>query len=120
MTSMSMNMRHRGPGRLAAPAVLGLLFLVPASSPVAEDLSRFEVQRAHMMLNIIRKDLEKYYYDEGLHGIQPEDAFKRASERIDQACGIDPLDEVGVDRDVESLVNSRPVVQPRQELVHLP
>jgi C-terminal processing protease CtpA/Prc len=91
MTSTSMDMRRRGPGRLAAPAVLGLLLLAPASSAVAEGLSRFEVQRAHMMLNIIRKDLEKYYYDEGLHGIQLEDAFKRASDRIDQAKSVSQL-----------------------------
>src|SRR5437899_6159195 len=91
MISTSLDRYRRGPGGPAAPAVLGLLLLAPAAPAFADELSRFEVQRAHMMLNIIRKDLEKYYYDERFHGIALEDAFKRASDRIDQAKSVSQL-----------------------------
>jgi C-terminal processing protease CtpA/Prc len=73
---------------MGARALVAVVFCAHASQVFAEDLSRFEVQRAHMMLNVIRKDVDKYYYDEGFHGIQLDEAFQRASDRIDQAKSI--------------------------------
>ena len=71
--------------------LVAVVLCVLSPPALAEDLSRFEVQRAHMMLNIIKKDLAKYYYDEGFHGIQLDESFQRASDRVDQAKSISQL-----------------------------
>jgi len=44
-----------------------------------------------MMLAIIRKDLEKYYYDEGFHGVKLDEVFKTSSDRIEQAQSLSRL-----------------------------
>lgn len=72
-----------------AVIMLGCVASVPAAFP--EELSRFERDRARMMLNIIKKDLLKYYYDESFHGLQLDDAFGAANEKIDQAKSVSQL-----------------------------
>ncbi len=44
-----------------------------------------------MMLGIIRKDLDKYYYDESFHGVKLDEVFKEASGKIDQAQSLSRL-----------------------------
>jgi C-terminal processing protease CtpA/Prc len=83
--------RARSVASKGAGALVAVLCGAWASTALAEDLSRFEVQRAHMMLNIIKKDVDKYYYDEGFHGIQLDQAFQRASDRVDQAKSISQM-----------------------------
>src|SRR6266705_560371 len=62
-----------------------------ASPAPADDLSRFEKERGRMMLGIIRKDLEKYYYDQGFHGVNLDESFKAAGDKIDQAQSLSRL-----------------------------
>ncbi len=104
---------------LVALACVSLVLLAALSPVFPDDLSRFEVQRAHMMLNIIRKDLEKYYYDEEFHGIQLEDAFKRASDKIDQAKSVSQL-FAGISRPLLELNDSHTFFIPpgRSSVVH--
>src|SRR5437899_480505 len=75
----------------AALTVLGLIFVACSSPAFPQELSRFEVQRAHMMLKIIRKDLDKYYYDERFHGVRLDESFQAAHEKIDLAHSLSRL-----------------------------
>jgi len=75
----------------AALTVLGLVFVAYSSPAFAQELSRFEIQRAHMMLKIIRKDLDKYYYDQTFHGVPVDEKFKAANEKIDLAHSLSRL-----------------------------
>ncbi|OLE67375.1 MAG: hypothetical protein AUG09_02775 [Acidobacteria bacterium 13_1_20CM_2_68_7] len=67
------------------------LCLTPVSPAHSDDLSRFEKERGRMMLGIIRKDLDKYYYDESFHGVKLDEVFKEASGKIDQAQSLSRL-----------------------------
>ena len=63
---------------LSAPAAPGK----PAAPPA---LSKYERDRAKMMLKVVRDDLEKYYYDPTFRGLDIDRAFKSAAESIDEA-----------------------------------
>src|SRR2546425_5244348 len=67
------------------------LCLTPVSPAHSDDLSRFEKERGRMMLGIIRKDLDKYYYDESFHGVKLDEVFKEASGKIDLAHSLSRL-----------------------------
>lgn len=69
--------------------VLGCFASVSAAFP--EELSRFERDRARRMLNIIKKDLLKYYNDENFRGLQLDETFGAVSEKIDQAKSVSQL-----------------------------
>src|SRR5881296_408075 len=72
--------RPRRPSLPTACAALAFVVCVAVAGPaLADDLSRFERERAHMMLNIIKKDLIKYYYDPDFHGLHLDDSFDSAS-----------------------------------------
>lgn len=73
---------------IAAIVCAGLVGTTPVCP---EELSRFERERARMMLNIVRKDLDKYYYDDTFHGLKLDEAFKVALERIEQAKSVSQL-----------------------------
>src|SRR5262245_2793720 len=75
---------------LSAAAVV-LLSVAWTSEAPGQEVTKFERDRARMMLNIIRKDLMKYYYDEAFHGLSLDDAFNTANERIDQAKSVSQL-----------------------------
>ncbi|HKB08788.1 MAG TPA: S41 family peptidase [Candidatus Polarisedimenticolia bacterium] len=55
----------------------------PAAYPA--EPTKFERDRARMMLNVIKKDLIKYYYDETFHGRNLEEIFQASMSRIDKA-----------------------------------
>lgn len=57
----------------------------------AVDLSRFERERARMMLNVVRNDLLDHYYDEGFHGVDLDEAFRKGNEKIDRAQSTSQL-----------------------------
>ena len=50
-----------------------------------------ERQNARDMLSTIRSDLEKYYYDPNYHGINLDERFKAANEKVDQAASLAQL-----------------------------
>ena len=56
-----------------------------AAPTAAPALTRYERDRAKMMLRIVRDDLEKYYYDPTFRGLDVDRAFKSAAESIDEA-----------------------------------
>lgn len=50
--------------------------------------SGFEKERGRMMLNTIKDDLKKNYYDPNFHGMDLDGRFKTANEKIDQAQSL--------------------------------
>jgi carboxyl-terminal processing protease len=57
----------------------------PAKPAAPATLTKFERERGRMILNIVRADVEKYYYDPTFHGLDLDRLFKSASESIDAA-----------------------------------
>src|ERR1044072_3843959 len=77
---------------LRAPLVLALmlLVLVQIASPRAfgqasPPPSSMDRERARAMLSTIKSDLQKYYYDPTYHGMNLDERFKTAEEKIKQA-----------------------------------
>jgi C-terminal processing protease CtpA/Prc len=56
-----------------------------ASTAAAQSLSSFEKQRALSMLDQVRDDIKKNYYDPQFHGVDMDTTFKAASEKIKNA-----------------------------------
>ena len=77
--------------RWLSAAAVALLTAAWTSEAPGQEVSKFERDRARMMLNIIKKDLMKFYYDESFHGLSLDDAFNTANERIDQAKSVSQL-----------------------------
>jgi len=48
-------------------------------------ITKFERERARMMLNAIEADLRKYYYDATYHGLDIDRLFKSTNEALDEA-----------------------------------
>src|SRR6266478_1013601 len=73
----------------AASCVL-LIVSAAASFPVwaQQPPSKFEIERGRTMLNDIRSDLKKNYYDPGFRGVDIESRFKEADDRIRQATSM--------------------------------
>jgi len=55
------------------------------AAPGPATITKFERERGRMILNIVRADVEKYYYDTTFHGFDLDRLFKSASEAIDEA-----------------------------------
>lgn len=51
-------------------------------------VSSFDRERGRMMLNTIKDDLKKNYYDPGFHGVDVEARFKEADEKIKKAISL--------------------------------
>ncbi len=51
-------------------------------------VSSFDRERGRMMLNTIKDDLKKNYYDPGFHGVDVEARFKEADEKIKKASNL--------------------------------
>lgn len=60
-------------------------FLVPSGIAFGQDLSDFERKQARAMLNVVKDDLVKYYYDPAYHGLSLDDVFNAAGAAIDEA-----------------------------------
>lgn len=83
-------MRPSGPSvRILPPVALTVLVALGGASPLLpEQLSRFERERARMMLKIVKADIDKFYYDPAYRGIDLDSVFGAAGEKIDQAASI--------------------------------
>jgi carboxyl-terminal processing protease len=70
---------------------IAIIFLLPAtqftSSVFAQNMG-YERDRGRNMLEVIKKDIEKNYYDPNFHGIDIETRFKTADEKIKQATSL--------------------------------
>jgi C-terminal processing protease CtpA/Prc len=64
-----------------------------ASSSVSaqQPPSKFEIERAHTMLGVIKEDLKKNYYDPTYHGMDLETSFKTADEKLKTATSVGQL-----------------------------
>jgi carboxyl-terminal processing protease len=76
---------------LALATLLDVRPASPATSPAPKELTKFERDRARMMLKMLRDDLERFYYDPKFRGLDLDASFKIASERINQAASVSQL-----------------------------
>ena len=53
-----------------------------------EAVSNFDRERGRTMLNIIKGDLKKHYYDPTFHGVDVDARFKEADEKIKRATNL--------------------------------
>jgi carboxyl-terminal processing protease len=76
---------------LAAAAALCWLALACADAARAQGLAPFDRDNARAMLDAVREDLRKNYYDPSLRGMDVEARFRAAEERLKQAQTRDQL-----------------------------
>jgi carboxyl-terminal processing protease len=71
----------------AACVALAILFAFGATAPpsAAQAFRDDDRARGRTMLDLIKKDVLKHYYDPAYHGVDVEARFKAASDRIQQA-----------------------------------
>ena len=65
--------------------LIGLMIwpsLCPSGSPGGQTLSSLDRERARGMLNVIKGDLKKNYYDPAMHGMDLDARFKAADEKM--------------------------------------
>ena len=78
--------RHFFRVRVAAfAAMMCLSLIVAAQSASAQGINSEDRSRGHLMLDAMKDDIKRYYYDPGFHGIDVEARFKQAHELIKQA-----------------------------------
>ena len=67
-----------------------LLILLPGGTSVFGQSapSGFDKDRARTMLNVIKSDLKKHYYDPNFHGMDVDARFKQAEEKIKNATSL--------------------------------
>src|ERR1041385_3950189 len=56
-----------------------------ASATVGQSLSSYDREAGRQMLQMVRLDIEKHYYDPSFHGIDLQERFSQADERIKNA-----------------------------------
>jgi carboxyl-terminal processing protease len=81
VSTMNKYIRNRFIKGLAMAPALGLLVVASATAQTIG----FERERGRQMLNVIKADIKKNYYDPTLHGIDIDARFKAADEKIKQA-----------------------------------
>src|SRR5688572_2229837 len=64
---------------------VALALAVTATSASAQAFRDDDRARGRTMLDLIKKDVLKHYYDPAYHGVDVEERFKAASDRIQQA-----------------------------------
>lgn len=79
---------------LACYPALVMTLMAMMSNPVVltasgqQTVSNFDRDRGHIMLNSIKNDLKKNYYDPSFHGVDVEARFKEADEKIKRATTL--------------------------------
>lgn len=71
----------------APPVLLSVGLLIPANSN-SQDVSNFERERGRMMLDMVKTEIKKNYYDPGFHGMDLDARFKAADEKIRSAASL--------------------------------
>jgi C-terminal processing protease CtpA/Prc len=78
--------------RRSAFAFVALLFVAGLAPQAlllrAQSLDRIERERAQTMLNVLKNELKKNYYDPNFHGMDVDARFKAAEEKIKQATSL--------------------------------
>jgi C-terminal processing protease CtpA/Prc len=71
---------------LMLTTALCLLAIAGWSAPArAQSMSSFDRERFRQMLDVLKSDIKKNYYDANFHGINLDEHFKQADEKIKQA-----------------------------------
>lgn len=70
---------------LLAAATVPLIAMIGAR---AQELRSVDRTRGQTMLKVIKKDLQKYYYDPTFHGLDLDECFLKAEQDIDQATSL--------------------------------
>jgi C-terminal processing protease CtpA/Prc len=73
---------------LTFPAILCLLAFSALSYVQAQTLSSTDRERGRVMLNIIKEDIRKHYYDPNFHGVDLDARFRAAEEKIKTATSL--------------------------------
>lgn len=68
-----------------APAALALFVVLAVPCAMAQELSKNERSRGHLMLRNIQNEVRKNYYDPKFHGIDLDARFAAADKKIDEA-----------------------------------
>jgi carboxyl-terminal processing protease len=82
---------HSGRRPLVRPGVVGTLvlsMLAAAAIVFAQGLKDTDRTRGRLMLRVVKKDIAKYYYDPGFHGVDLEARFAKAEEDLEQATSV--------------------------------
>jgi C-terminal processing protease CtpA/Prc len=66
-------------------ALAGLTAMVPFHPASAQAVGSFDRDRGRVMLNTLKSEIKKNYYDPAFHGIDLEARFKKAENQIDHA-----------------------------------
>lgn len=83
--------RFPRPPAFLLPALLTALLLPLAAARPAraqQSLSSFDRGRGHDMLEMLKEDIKKNYYDPTFHGIDLDAHFKAAEEKVKQATSV--------------------------------
>lgn len=81
-------MRQHTYFKKATLVLVTTLILTTTSIVFGQELDRIERERAKTMLNAVKGEIKKKYYDPTFHGIDLDARFKLAEEKIDQAKTI--------------------------------
>lgn len=63
----------------------------PSAVSAQRPPSKFDIDRAHTMLGVVKDDLKKNYYDPSYHGMDLEASFKTADEKLKTATSLGQL-----------------------------
>src|SRR5262249_1351721 len=96
---------------------LFLLLLITSFPVAAQQLNSEDRSRGHLMLNAIKDDLKKNYYDPTFHGMDLDARFKAADEMIKQASSLGQVFGI-IAQAVNSLNDSHVFFIPPPQTVH--
>jgi len=69
-------------------AIAGLFLWVGSFPANAQGVSNFDRNRGHVMLKALKSEIKKNYYDPAFRGIDLEERFKTADEKVDSAKSV--------------------------------
>ncbi len=74
--------------RVRAVAITFLLAAITVLPAQAQKLDNFERDRGRLMLNNVKNEIKKSYYDPNFHGLDVDARFKEAEEKLKQATSL--------------------------------
>lgn len=91
--------------RLVVLSLCVAAVVVAPRSASGQDISDYDRRQAKAMLDMVRDDLEEYYYDPTYHGLAIDEAFETARAEIDEATSHSQM-YVAIARPLLSLEDS--------------
>jgi carboxyl-terminal processing protease len=86
-----MNIRKQAPTSLACALTAALVLLTVGGFKSTQAQSSSERERARTMLQTMKEDIKKYYYDPDFHGMDLEARFGAAEDKIKTATSLGQL-----------------------------